>query len=420
MCVIIHRLPGIVVPSNKIESACTVNADGFGLAISDRGKIELIKELNPKGNDPERILKLLEDAKDLPVLLHLRFKTVGEINDANCHPFIVTTDDEDGMDIVMAHNGTMSNFNITGNDFSDSYMFNEMICRPMFERALISPDVDPEAVLDDELIQLVLNEFIPSSSIVSFMDGFGKTLHIHEANGFEHEGWWSSNNYSFNQNHRVKSVTTFQGHNSGRSYYDNYSNGMASSGWPAWDDQESPGAEDANIINGTCSTAMSGRDTVPNPSLPVNTPTTYDDTDEERNAGRKAEAAKITATLKRPNSTCPSNSMLRLATADRATFASITGTDLRHVCRLESEDISELVHFYPEMTVVLIKDLLKELWLRPHVEMVKKMDAKEKADAAADAKAKTIIAEANAAVLPLPGQDLVLAVLKDMEMETVH
>ena len=377
MCVIIHRLPNIIIPAEKIEAACTVNSDGFGLAVADRGRIELIKELNPDGNDPERVLKLLEETKELPVLLHLRFKTVGKINEANCHPFTVDTHADDGLDLVMCHNGTMNQFNITGNDFSDSYMFNEMILKPMVERSLCSPDVEPDNLLDDEFIQLVLNEFVPSSSIVSLFDGNGKSLHIHESQGFEHEGWWSSNNYSFNTQHRVKSDNTFPNRS-----YTTYG-GMGS--WQdAWDDPDSdqepetPGSSDyeamqngnyKGISGGTGSGAITS-------ALPVNVPVTYEDTDEQRAEGRKEEFTKISSTLTTIRSSkCPSNSMLKLATSDRATFASICHLNsLREVCRLESEDIAELVYFYPEATITLIKDLLKELYLKPHMTMTKAMD----------------------------------------------
>lgn len=376
MCVIIHRLPNILIEPEKIEAACIVNADGFGLAVADRGRIELIKELNPQGNDPERVLKLLEETKALPILLHLRYKTVGDVNEANCHPFTVATHADDGVDLVMCHNGTMQQFNITGNNFSDSYMFNEMILKPMVERSLCSPDVDPDTLLDDEFIQLVLNEFVPSSSIVSLMDGNGKTLHVHEKQGFEHEGWWSSNNYSFNVQHRAKSVPTFPKNT-------NYGTGMG--GWPdVWDDDytdqesSSPGsAEYEAMQNGNFEllSGATGSGSVAN-ALPVHVPATNADTDAERAVSRKEEFAKISDTLKSISTQpCPSNSMLRLATSDRPTFVSICKlNNLKEVCRLEREDISELVYCYPEAATVLVQDLLRELYLKPHKAMTDAMD----------------------------------------------
>ncbi|SHH47644.1 class II glutamine amidotransferase [Bradyrhizobium erythrophlei] len=417
MCVIIHRLPNIIIPSDKIESACIVNADGFGLAVADRGKIELIKELNPKGNDPERVLKLLEETKDLPILLHLRYKTVGAVNEANCHPFVVTTDADDGIDIVMCHNGTMNQFNITGNDFSDSYMFNEMLLKPLLERSLCSPDVDPEAVLDDELLQLVLNEFVPSSSIVSLLDGNGKSLHIHETSGFEHEGWWSSNNYSFNTQHRVKSVTTFP--NSTTTYY---GSGAMGSWEDAWDDAnadqepEAAGSADYEAMqNGNYSSVSGakGHSGITN-ALPTNIPTTYDDSDTNRNAGRAEEFTKIRDTITEiRGSPCPSNSMLRLATSDRPNFATICRlNNLKEVCRLEREDITELVFFYPEATIVLIQDLLRELYIKPHLKVTKAMD--DAAEFRDQEKKK------GTALVVLPSVDKVLAELASGEACTHH
>jgi hypothetical protein len=363
MCVIIHRTANAIIPPEKIESACIVNADGFGLAIVDRGKIELVKEFNPKGNDPERVLKLLEEAKDLDLLLHLRFTTVGAKNIDNCHPFIVTKHEEDGIDIVMAHNGTISSFNIVGNDFSDSYMFNEMIIRPLIERSLLSSDVEPETILQDDFVQLVLEEFVPSSSVVSFLDSNGKSLHIHENNGFEHEGWWSSNNYSFERTHRTKgsSVTSFQG---SRPYYSApYRDQYTSEGWPGWDEEEkeNPGALDAHLCDNT------NPDPRTNVSLPYNSPTTPDDTEAQKVTARKEEYAKIAYTFKRAKdnkSPCPSNSLIKLATAPRTSFCKMAGIDkLEEVCIFEREDISELVHSYPETTILLIQDLLRELYI---------------------------------------------------------
>lgn len=368
MCVIIHRPGKVIIPPEKIESACIVNADGFGLAVVDRGKIELIRELDPKGNNPERVLKLLEETKDLDILLHLRFITVGTKSLDNCHPFVVTTHEADGIDMVMAHNGTMSAFNINGNDFSDSYMFNEMIVRPMMERSLCSPDVTPADLLDDEFIQLVLEEFVPSHSVVSFIDGNGKSLHIHEKNGYEHDGWWSSNNYSFERTHRTKgnSATHFQN----GQYKPSYSAEYATSGWPEWDfeDERALANHDGSLDAHLCDTSNPDprQDAGAKVSLPQNTPTTYDDTDAQKNTARKEEFAKIADTFKRAKgkAACPSNSLLRLATQSRGNFCKVAGiTDLQQVCVLEREDISELVHFYPESATLLIQDLLREMYL---------------------------------------------------------
>lgn len=206
MCVIIVRNPGIEIPFSKIDSACTVNSDGFGLSVVDRGRIETVKMYDPKGNDPEAVYKALEDAKDHRVYLHLRYATKGGKSNDNCHPFDVYNDDE--YHVQFMHNGTLGMF---GSEVqTDSEDFATRILRPLIRRTLLETD-NP---LDDAFAKAIITQYAGSSNRFVLFDNNGKDL-IHgskgESNWHDNDGWWSSNVYSFNRTHRTVG--------SGKSYY---------------------------------------------------------------------------------------------------------------------------------------------------------------------------------------------------------
>src|SRR5438045_8963039 len=99
MCVIIVRQPGVTLPFDKLQTACKVNAHGWGLAVVDRGRIELSHQLTAEGNNPDGVARALEDASDQLALLHLRFVTAGDKSLENCHPFRVLRHSLHGLDV---------------------------------------------------------------------------------------------------------------------------------------------------------------------------------------------------------------------------------------------------------------------------------------------------------------------------------
>lgn len=197
MCLIIDRQPGILFPEDKLEAAAINNGDGFGAALIDRGKVEIIKVYNGKNNDPDEVLRFFGDNKDVRILCHLRMKTHGTISQDNCHPFAILGDDlaRGGNQFFLMHNGVLSAFAGDDNTKVDSDNFGQWIVRPMIERALY--DLTYEEVLDDPLLNRVVSHICGTSSVITLFDERGNVKHFNMQRGMKGEGWCVSNTYSF-------------------------------------------------------------------------------------------------------------------------------------------------------------------------------------------------------------------------------
>ena len=94
MCLIIHKpIKTDRIPADYLDNAKRKNADGFGITYTDT--FETIRTMDYALAD-----KLLD--VDRPYVAHFRYATRGEINEANCHPFDITTDS------IIYSNGTVA------------------------------------------------------------------------------------------------------------------------------------------------------------------------------------------------------------------------------------------------------------------------------------------------------------------------
>jgi len=198
MCVIIHREPNVIIPEDKIVSACVTNPDGFGLSVLNDDRLETFKFKEEGGNNPKDVLKALEDAKDKHVYLHLRYTTAGKTNELNCHPFQVFKGDN--YEVQFMHNGTLGAFSKgRDHDHSDTWHFNEEILKPTI-RAFY--EVEGAGVLLSPVVKAILSEF-KGGSVFYLYDNEGNKLRLENSACKQFEGWWASNEYSFNRHHRL-------------------------------------------------------------------------------------------------------------------------------------------------------------------------------------------------------------------------
>lgn len=208
MCLIIERQPNFEIPYDKFESAIINNPDGFGLAYPDDGELRVIR--SHREPDPEKLYRLInEELKEVPLSVHLRFTTAGATNLRNAHPFPILEKNRDGIDLRMAHNGTLNKWKMRANgDDSDTRAFVKGFVRPLFKR--LARGMSPEELISDEFVKELLEEQLSAASVLSFIDGNGNTLTCNETGngGKREEGWWYSNTYSFNPKHRVNPTTT--------------------------------------------------------------------------------------------------------------------------------------------------------------------------------------------------------------------
>lgn len=205
MCVIIDKKAGFEIPRDKLISARHVNPHGFGIVVPNDGRLVTRKILNPTDDE---IVKIVNEFKEFPAKIHFRYKTQGDINADNLHPFQILNYDDHGIDIIMMHNGTLHEFNPAKDDKrSDSRIFAEDFCRPLFERM---EAIGYENLLSDPFVERILKKYIPSASKVLFTDSEDKTLIINKNQGNEFDFGWSSNKYSFERDHREKKTYTYK------------------------------------------------------------------------------------------------------------------------------------------------------------------------------------------------------------------
>lgn len=334
MCVIIYRKPGTTIPFNKLKSACIVNADGMGLVAIDRGKMELRKYFDKKGNSPDTLQKFLEDAKDLHVYAHLRYRTKGATDKSNVHPFGILKSKKHGIDLQFMHNGTLSDFGT--NDVCDSKHFVKTFLAPLTERLLKA--IDPNELLHDPVYKEILNKYAGRSSVFLLADNLGNHQIVNYDNGKEFDGWWASNEYSFNRYHRDK--------DEGDRYYSYGYYGRSAYRDSDWNYSRSSPQNDKTPV----SLAK-----VPVKALVVAGDTRHPFNDEIPFETAKAEATKEVAT------SAPANPTL----TGRERFTDIASiSSLSDLVGLSREDVADMVDEYPEHTVILILDLLKELYDR--------------------------------------------------------
>lgn len=349
MCVIIHRKPNVDIPFEKLQSACLVNADGFGLVIPDRGKLEIIRQFDAKGNDPDKLAKLLDKAKDKDVFVHLRFKTKGATDLKNVHPFPVSTRKSAGMDVQFMHNGTLSDF---GNQADcDSKVFAKEVLAPLYSALLAQHG--PTKAMNHPVLYKVLKKFAGSGSVFTLVDGLGNHTIINRDNGKEFDGWWASNEYSFNRTHREPAASTAR-----PGYYGAY--GYKYKGGSL--QKEEAKSSSASVVE------TGGRDTVVKEATHQAPFTKTPKTGGEDRPGAVHRIPEITGTT---------NHKYVVAKGDmpkapyRQTFCEAVGIDdLEETTLLSPDNIKDLVAEYPEHASLLIMDLLTELYDR-------KYDAKE-------------------------------------------
>lgn len=346
MCVIIKREPNIVIPTEKIISACHVNPDGYGFSVVDRGKIETIKVQQPGGNESDQVLKLLEDAKDHDVYLHLRYTTAGKTNEANCHPFKAFAGDN--FEVQFMHNGTLSKFSKgTDHDHSDTWHFNEEFLKPLLLRFY---EIDGAGVLENPLLKTILDEFRGGSAFMLY-DNEGNHLAVENTACKQWEGWWSSNEYSFNRTHRDPPKPVSYGYHE---YDDDYSYGRRSYGHRTY----SPAATTTKVETKKEDTPVDRKETATDIATKA----------ECKQVGYAVMQAKKQGVL--PRKLTPPD--------ERATFQEMAYLDdLKDIMVMTESDIYDLVAEMPLGATALIMDLIHELYVK--TEEQKRTEAKSTA-----------------------------------------
>lgn len=216
MCQIYLKGEGADMGFENFKTAILNNPDGFGYTYpDDHGKLVVVKD--PKEPDPETLYRtLVEDLKDRKVLCHLRYTTAGATSLRNAHPFPILEKRKHGIDMRMAHNGTIFKYKPGNNSSeSDTRVFVREYVRPLMERMV--KGYSPEELTQDGFLRKLLEDQLPSASVLCFLDGNGNALLANPlGNGGKFVGesgepqLWYANSYSHDPKHRSKSVVPFR------------------------------------------------------------------------------------------------------------------------------------------------------------------------------------------------------------------
>lgn len=204
MCLIVNRPANAELDFEKFKVAMDNNPDGWGMSAAG-GDGKLITYRSPEKADPEKLFRFVqEEHKDVPILLHLRYTTVGATTLRNAHPFPILEKSQDGIDLRMAHNGTLHAYKGKNDGTSDTRNFVRAFIRPLFKRLI--KGMSTEDILKDPWIKALVDSELTTMSVLSFIDGDGNTLDVNATgNGgfYDSNGVFYSNKYSFDPDHRL-------------------------------------------------------------------------------------------------------------------------------------------------------------------------------------------------------------------------
>lgn len=187
MCVIIHK-PADARPSEDLLVACaTNNPDGFGIMFVENGRIHTIKD-----PDSFRFFEVYDAYKDRELGIHFRWKTHGEIDMENTHPYAVLEPEAHDADLWLMHNGIIS-IEQRDKSKSDTWHFVRYMLRPILEQTGLD-------VIRNKSFQTLIEEYIGSSNKLLLLDQYGNFTKFNAHRGIELEDCWLSNNYSHTLN----------------------------------------------------------------------------------------------------------------------------------------------------------------------------------------------------------------------------
>lgn len=173
MCIAVYKPKNVVISKEILENCFDANPDGAGFVCVIDGKLHMEKGFFTFDEFYDAYLPFMEHQ----ALIHFRIKTHGKVDATNCHPFMISDK------FAFIHNGTISGHGTT--EFSDTYMFNEEILKPMVARHGIK-------ILWQSYIKKMLEDYIGWSKLI-FLDAKGNFNIYNEIKGEWDNGVWYSN-----------------------------------------------------------------------------------------------------------------------------------------------------------------------------------------------------------------------------------
>lgn len=349
MCVIISREADVLLPYGKLEIACDINKDGFGLSWVERGKIKTVRSLEK--NNPKAIDKELKRLAHKKVFLHLRHATVGEITDENSHPFFPLETKE--LQVGLMHNGTLFKYKPLKGTESDTKVFSETFVRPLLLRCHA---FSKDGVLEDAFFKSLMKNEIWGESVFLLFDNTGKSVVIGKE-GKTFEGWWASNDYSFDiQHHRSSQRTPYT--NTNTNYRDWYGGSAQTSTRGMNTSEPLPWADWSGLVKDEINVSTWEEDLK---TLEAETELSglfY----EKRNSGMMEIRRVIRETQRTGNSIMPSptGTVVNLGVARRTFLEQVGLKSYPDIAVLSADQFADLCKNHPKAMAELFVDLMAE------------------------------------------------------------
>lgn len=187
MCLLINQ-PATApsLPDHWLSDFYSYNSDGAGIMYVENGKLHVHK-IVPK--DAQDFIKLYREyAEGRDCAIHLRYKTHGDIDTENTHPYEVFGEDHPDGALWMMHNGVLSTGNTADTTKSDTWHFIRDYLRPIL-------DTNRDLLHSPEF-QAMLGGFIGNNRF-TFLEQDGRMVTINEHQGVFWGGRWMSNTYAW-------------------------------------------------------------------------------------------------------------------------------------------------------------------------------------------------------------------------------
>lgn len=204
MCIACALPKGTKISQKEFENCWKNNPDGGGYAFIKQGGIFVVK----KSLDFDQFSSMFEkDHKEhgsySNFLLHFRIRSVGAINEENCHPFEVNPR------VLMMHNGTISKMKPTGDD-SDTKKFAEFLGKLQHN------------FFKNESINHLIDEYIGGGNKIVLLENYDGNIVIYneKAGTWDNDRWFS--NTSFRQSWSAPKNSGSKSSSAHYNYYNQY------------------------------------------------------------------------------------------------------------------------------------------------------------------------------------------------------
>ncbi len=165
-----------------LEDIYDSNGDGVGVMYANsKGKLRVYKSLPKSWQQAQNWIKQLPN-DDRMLAMHWRWRTHGEINLDQCHPYHITDN------LAMMHNGVLHTGNMADVSKSDTWHF--------IQDYLADLVADAPKVVHKPSMAEFIGEYIGDNRFV-FMDGDGDMTVVNRDQGIEHGDLWFSNTYAW-------------------------------------------------------------------------------------------------------------------------------------------------------------------------------------------------------------------------------